>query len=56
VDSGQPIGVRNKAEFATKWGRAFQANLVKKLETDELLKTAIAEKRMLFGSSGLFEK
>jgi hypothetical protein len=55
VNSGTPIGVREKAKFATKWGRAFQASLVKKLETDERLKKAIDERRVLLGRSGLYE-
>jgi hypothetical protein len=48
------IGVEEKAKFATNWGRDFQTNLVKRLETDERLKGAIG-KRLFFGRSGLYE-
>lgn len=46
------IGVAVKAAFATEWGWTFQANVVKKLETDPRLTNAIAEKRMQFGVPG----
>jgi hypothetical protein len=56
ADTEQPIGVEKKAAFATKWGRAFQANVVKKLATDKRLEAAIGGKRVLLGRSGLDER
>jgi hypothetical protein len=50
----KPLTVREKAKFATKWGRQFQTSLVKRLETDDRLRGAVG-KRLFFGRSGLYE-
>ncbi len=55
VETGQPIGVEKKAAFATEWGRAYQAKVVKRLKKDKRLEAAIAGRRLLFGGSGLAE-
>jgi hypothetical protein len=45
------IDAQKKATFATEWGRAFQAKVVTKLETDVRLTKVIAKDRVLLSGS-----
>jgi hypothetical protein len=56
IARNEPIGVEPKAEFATEFGRTYQENVVKELQTDPRLAQAIREKRVLFGKEGLYQR